>query len=108
MLNFFSPRHFTDDIKIFVSYLEIDCDIAAERVQVYDRYNGELISHKRVKNGNFKTFLSSVFSTSSNLMCVMLDDDGEFNAVIADHVKPILIDLITFDPTNPLPYEPPA
>lgn len=93
---------------LLMSYLSVDCDGAAERLQVFNRKSGVLISHKRVVNNKFAVFLNSTESVQSNLMCVMLDDDGEFNAAIADNVQPILVDLITFDPTNPLPYEPPA
>ena len=88
-----------------VSYLYIDCDIEAERLQVFNRKNGNLLSHKRVSNGVFSVILPASYAPDSNLMCVMLDDDGNFNAVIADNVKPLLIDLISFDYQNPIEYE---
>ena len=93
---------------LLMSYLSVDCDEAAERLQVFNRKSGVLISHKRVVNNKFATFLNSTESVQSNLMCVMLDDDGEFNADIADNVQPILVDLITLDLNNPSSYEPPA
>ncbi|MCF6145235.1 hypothetical protein PMAG_a2193 [Pseudoalteromonas mariniglutinosa NCIMB 1770] len=36
----------------------------------------------------------------------MFDDDGQYNAAIQDNVQAMLIDLFSFDKTNPLPYEP--
>jgi len=90
-----------------VSFLEINTDPAAERLQILNRLTGELIAHRRVNSGNTQVFLPLDYSSNSILMCVMLDDNGEFNAAIADNVQPMLIDLVKFDPNNPLPYEPP-
>jgi hypothetical protein len=90
-----------------VSFLEINADPAAERLQILNRLNGELVAHRRVNSGNTQVFLPLDYSSSSTLMCVMLDDNSEFNAAIVDNVQPILVDLIKFDPINPLPYEPP-
>jgi len=92
---------------ILVSFLEVNVDPAAERLQILNRFNGELIAHRGVNGGNAHVFLPLDYSLSNTLMCVMLDDNGEFNAAIADNVQPMLIDLVKFDPNNPLPYEPP-
>lgn len=93
---------------IELSFLEVDCDLNAERLIIFNRKSGEKLASKRIYQGRFTTFLIKDYSFSNDLMCVMLDDNSEFNAAIADNVQPILIDLVSFDPENPLPYEPPA
>lgn len=93
---------------IELSFLEVDCDLNAERLMIFDRKNGEKLAHKRIYQGRFKTLLRKEYSFSNDLMCVMLDDNLEYNAAIVDNVQPILIDLVSFDPENPLHYEPPA
>jgi hypothetical protein len=94
-------------VPVLVSFLEINTDPAAERLQILNRLSGKLLVHRRTNSGNAQVFLPLYYSSSSTLMCVMLDDNGEFNAAIADNVQPIIIDLISLDPNNPLPYEPP-
>lgn len=89
-----------------VSFLEFDLDPAAERVQVLNRSTGELISHRSVIGNNLQLFLPFKYSLENDLMCIMLDDNAEFNAAIADNVKPMLVDLVSFNPNNPQPYEP--
>lgn len=92
---------------IEVSFIDVDCDAAAERLMVFSRKSAEVLSHKRIVEGRFTAVLKKEHALSSDLMCVMLDDDAEFNAAIADNVQPMLINLVTFDPSNPQPYEPP-
>lgn len=89
-----------------ISYLEIDCDPKAERIQVFNRKNGELLAHKTILNQKFTKFLDSSYSLEPSIICVMLDDNAEFNAAILDNVKPMLVDLVSFNPNNPQPYEP--
>lgn len=89
-----------------VSFLEVDLDLNAERLQIFNRLNGNLISHKRTVGNKLTFFLPLKYSLESILMCVMLDDNAEFNAAILDNVKPMLVDLVSFDPNNPQPYEP--
>lgn len=90
-----------------VSFLEIDLDQNAERLQIFNRLNGNLISHKRTLGNKLIFFLPLKYSLESTLMCVMLDDSEEYNAAILDNVKPIMVNLVDFDPNNPQPYEPP-
>ncbi|MFK3859283.1 MULTISPECIES: hypothetical protein [Pseudoalteromonas] len=90
-----------------LSFIDIDCDPSAERIIIVNRKNFELIAHKRIEQSRFTAILKFEYSISNDLMCIMLDDNNEFSAAIADNVQPMLINLITFDPTNPLPYEPP-
>ncbi|MGE6447921.1 hypothetical protein [Pseudoalteromonas tetraodonis] len=96
------------DLKpIPISFLLADCDPKSERFQILHRETGQLLRHSRVLNNNFKAILPFKYSQENSLMCVMLDDNAEFNAAILDNVKPMLVDLVTFDPNNPQPYEPP-
>ena len=89
-----------------LSFLLVDCDPKSERLQVLSRTTGDLIRHSKVLNNNFKAILPLKYSQESSLMCVMLDDNSEFNAAILDNVQLMLINLIDFDPNNPQPYEP--
>lgn len=88
-----------------MSFLEIDCDVNAERLQVFDRKTGDILSHKRVINGYFKCILNVSYSLENNLICLMLDDSQKYNAAVVDNVKAMTIDLASFDPSNPIPYE---
>ncbi|MFT7565811.1 MAG: hypothetical protein ACI846_000097 [Pseudoalteromonas distincta] len=100
-------KHLSPPINI-VSFLELDLDSAAERLQVFNRKDGKMISHRKIHGSRLGIFLPVSYSSESTLMCVMLDDNNEFNAAIIDNVQPIAVDLISFDPNNPLPYEPPV
>lgn len=93
---------------IELSFIDVDCDASAERLMVLNRMTGLLLSHKQVIEGRFTAVLKKEYGISNDLMCVMLDDNGEFNAAIADNVQAMLINLVTFDPNNPQPYEAPA
>ncbi|TMS62703.1 hypothetical protein [Pseudoalteromonas sp. S3173] len=98
--------HVTNNNPIPVSFIDVDCDPSAERLMIISRESGLLISHKRIFEGRFTAFLEKKYALSNELMCVMLDDNGEFNAAIADNVQAMLINLIDFDPNNPQTYEP--
>lgn len=89
-----------------VSLLSIDADSAAERLQIFNRKTGELLSHRKLSANNVNIFLPINYSSENNLMCVLLDDNAEFNAAIVDNVKPTPVDLISLDIDNPIPYEP--
>lgn len=94
---------------VLLSFLEVDCDQAAERIQIFDRKTGSILRHlptRPVKK--LQITLPVNYSVGPTLMCVILDDNDEFNAYILDRVEPMLINIFQFDPTNPLPYEPPS
>lgn len=91
-----------------LSFIDVDCDQNAERLMIINRVSGALIAHKRIEGGKFKAILKEEYALSNDLMCVMIDDNGEYNAAIADNVQSMLINLSTFDINNPQPYEPPA
>ncbi|MBB1354644.1 hypothetical protein [Pseudoalteromonas sp. SR45-5] len=48
------------------------------------------------------------YSIGPTLICIILDDNDEFNASILDRVQPKLINIFQFDINNPSSYEPPA
>lgn len=92
---------------ILFSFLEVDCDQAAERIQIFDRKSGVILRHLPVGLvKKMQIFLPASYSTGPTCMCVILDDNNEFNASLLDRVEPRLINIFQFDPTNPHPYEP--
>ncbi len=94
---------------VLLSFLEVDCDLAAERIQIFDRKTGVILRHLPASTvKNMQIILPVNYSVGPTLMCVILDDNDEFNASILDRVEPMLINIFQFDPTNPLPYEPPS
>jgi|GEM_PF-6471151 hypothetical protein len=93
---------------LIFSLMVIDCDSQAERLAIFSRVSMNVLSHSKIiQSRNIVKVLPREY-IDEFLICVAIDDNGEFNAAIADNVQPILIDLVTFDPLNPLPYEPPA
>lgn len=79
-----------------VSLLEVDIDTLAERLIVSNRNTGKLLWHAiKPQSGLFKLIQPVGYSTSSDVMVVMLDDDRTYNAVIADGVKLQLVDANT-------------
>lgn len=105
-MQIFKPIILWPQLTNIVSALIVDIDPDAERLQIFNRKTGELIWHQRA-NSKFFRFFSKETANSTDLMCVILDDNEQFNAQIADHVKCMLVDAVTFDFNNPLPYEPP-
>ncbi|MBB1293022.1 MULTISPECIES: hypothetical protein [unclassified Pseudoalteromonas] len=106
-MHLFEPIILWPQLTNIVSALSIDVDPDAERLQVFDRKSGTLIWHQRV-SGQFFKFFPKETALNPSLMCVILDDNEQFNAQIADHIQGMLVDAVVFDPTNPLPYEPPV
>ena len=93
---------------VLFSFLDVDCDQNAERIQIFDRKTGAILRHLPIKLGeNMRIILPSSYSIGPTLMCIILDDNDEFNASMLDRVQPELINIFQFDPNNPLPYEPP-
>ncbi|NNG44968.1 hypothetical protein HJP15_18940 [Pseudoalteromonas sp. NEC-BIFX-2020_002] len=101
----FEPLILWPQLTNIVSALIVDIDPNAERLQIFNRKTGELVWHQRVNNQAFR-FFSKETANSTDLMCVILDDNAQFNAQIADHVKCMLVDAVTFNPLNPQAYEP--
>ena len=90
----------------FSAFLEVDTDTNSNRIQLFDRRTGVLCHHQRTLGGVIKSILPLEYSIVANITCVLLDDDNEFDGAVFDNVKCIQVDLSTFDPKNPLPYEP--
>ena len=98
------PKVKTSKFTLMVSALVINT-LDAERVLILNRFSGERIAHFRVSDGDNLRVLPIRYSISPSLAVVMFDDNDEFNAAIADNVQPIIVDLISLDTNNPLPYE---
>lgn len=93
--------------KLIVSALVID-SLDGERILVLNRLTGNVVAHYPIKDGNNIRILPVTFSTSSDLSVIMYDADEKYSAVIVDNVQCMPIDLMSFDPMNPQPYESPA
>ena len=89
------------------AFLEVDTDINSERILIFDRRDAALEHHQRTLGGVIKAVLPVEYAFDANLTCTWLDDSAEFNGAIADSVQCIYVNLQSFNPNNPLPYEPP-
>lgn len=88
------------------AFLHIDTDAEAERLQIFERKTGVLLRHISVKENKIaKLIIPAHYAAEPSLMCVLLDDNEQFNAAIVDHVKPLAIDMRTFDPSVPISNE---
>ncbi|MDT3274021.1 hypothetical protein Q4Q54_11055 [Shewanella sp. SP2S2-4] len=75
-----------------IAQLVLDLDSLAERYMIADRKSGEVLVSQRVDK---KTVVCPLnYATSNNLFIVMLDDDMDYNAAIADGVRPEIVEAI--------------
>ncbi|AUR84132.1 hypothetical protein NVP1049O_23 [Vibrio phage 1.049.O._10N.286.54.B5] len=73
--------------------LRVDVDPAAEFIMVYNRRDFSLLGAKsNVESNNLRFKIPVEFTTTNNLLVVMLDMDLTYNAVVLDGVKAELID----------------
>jgi len=79
----------------------------AERMLIIDRNSGSRVSHFRVKDGSNIRVLPRGYGLEPKLSVIIYDDDNQYNAAIADNVQAMLVDMFTFDPNNPQPFESP-
>ena len=94
---------------VLFSFLDVDCDQRAERIQIFDRKTGAILRHLPIKLGkNIRIILPPSYSIAPTLMCIILDDNDEFSASIIDRVQAKLINIFQFDINNQSSYEPPA
>ncbi|WP_392352491.1 hypothetical protein [Pseudoalteromonas rhizosphaerae] len=93
-MHMFSHINVWPSLSLPKSLLEIDADAAAERLQIFERSSGTLIWHQRV-SGKVSRILPVSYSLNASLMCIILDDNSEFNAAISDHVQAEQIDAVT-------------
>lgn len=79
-------------------FLKVETDVNSERLQVFNRFTGELIWHQRTDGGEtVKRILPAQYIDQNNLLCVLFDDDLTYNAAVVDGVTPQTIDLNNFD-----------
>ena len=74
----------------YVGQLQLDLDPAAERYMVIDRLSGALIVNN--KSDKVEVHLSSAYTNTNELIILMLDDDRQYGASVADGVQLVLID----------------
>lgn len=75
-----------------IARIVLDIDPLAERYMIADRKSGEVLVSQRVDKNSVVCPLK--YATSNNLFVVILDDDMEYNAAIADGVRPELVEAI--------------
>ncbi|SQH76934.1 conserved protein of unknown function [Shewanella benthica] len=70
------------------SLLELDADPNAERFMLIDRNTAKTIYHHLVPAGGLvRVALPYKYALAGDLLVVIIDDSGEFNAVCMDGVK---------------------
>lgn len=83
---------------IFFAFLKVETDVNSERLQVLNRFTGEMIWHQRTDGGEtVKRILPANFIGQSNLLCVLLDDDLVYQPAVFDGATPETIDVNNFD-----------
>ncbi len=77
-----------------VALLELDIDPLAERYMLINRISGKLLTHgfKPISSNIKKLFFRPSLSINSDLTVIIFDDNGEYNAAIADGVQLQLVD----------------
>lgn len=91
---------------LIMSALVVDT-LDAERMLIIDRLSGSKLAHFKVINGDNIRFLPKSYALGANLSVIIYDADNQYNAAIADNVQTMLVDMFTFDPNNPQPFESP-
>ena len=96
---FLGIEHFQVQLKSDPNYkqsrLTIEHDPNGERVMVMDRNTGRALHQFKVRTPIMQFYLPERFSRDAHLLCLLLDDDGEFNAAVQDNVKAELINPYT-------------
>lgn len=96
-----SGVHVLNNHALHFAFLKVETDVNSERLQLFNRFTGELIWHQRTDGGEtVKRILPAKYIGQSNLLCVLFDDDLTYNAAVADGVTAQTIDLNNFDMTN--------
>lgn len=81
-----------------VGVVETTLDALGERLLVMDR-RGKTITQRLVPaNNKLAVIVPIEYTVSNNLMCILLDDNGEKDGELVDHVKATTIDLKTYTP----------
>ncbi|MBB1361521.1 hypothetical protein H5125_05040 [Shewanella sp. SR44-4] len=72
--------------------VEVDADVAAERIVVIDRSNLTPIHHMfNSQSGVVQIIVPLIYGSSNNLIVGILDDDSVFDCKFIDSVRPQLI-----------------
>lgn len=79
-----------------VGVLECTLDPLAERLLIIER-TGKFFAMRRAKP-QLNVIVPLEYTVSNNLMCILLDDDGEKDGELVDNVKAAGIDLKTYTP----------
>lgn len=90
-----------DRIRVFnapihVGVLECTLDPLAEQLMVISR-NGQLVAIRHAAP-KLNVIVPFEYTVNNNLMCVLLDNDGEKDGELVDNVKAAAIDLKTYTP----------
>jgi hypothetical protein len=86
----------TNALPIYVSLLSLDMDTNAERFLVINRVTLNIEFSALVSpTGIAKKIMPVGFSSSSDLIIMILDDDLTYNAAVVDGVKLELVDIKT-------------
>ncbi|MGI2182443.1 hypothetical protein ACRN9F_09370 [Shewanella oncorhynchi] len=75
-----------------IARIVLDIDPLAERYMIADRKSGEVLVSQRVDKNSVVCPLK--YATINNLFVVILDDDMDYNAAIADGVRPEIVEAI--------------
>lgn len=96
-----SGVHVLNDHVVTFPFLKVETDVNSERLQIFNRFTGEMIWHQRTDGGEtVKRILPAKYIDQNNLLCVLFDDDLTYNAAVVDGVTPQTIDLNNFDMAN--------
>lgn len=84
------------NVPIHVGVLECTLDPLAERLMVLTRI-GKLVAI-RPAAPKLNVIVPFEYTLNNNLMCILLDDNGEKDGELVDNVKAAAIDLKTYTP----------
>ncbi|MBP7662550.1 MAG: hypothetical protein KA770_01620 [Shewanella sp.] len=85
--------HVKNDMSPFnIARIVLDIDPLAERYMIADRKSGEVLVNQRIDKNTVVCPLK--YATSNDLFVVILDDDMDYNAAIADGVMPEIVEAI--------------
>lgn len=82
----------SDLVEEFRAKVELDIDPLSERHLIVDRKSGTRLYLG--KNDVNVHYFNKKYALNSDLMVTILDDDGEYNAAVADGVKGELVNLV--------------
>ncbi|MGI2145740.1 hypothetical protein [Shewanella frigidimarina] len=78
--------------------IEVDMDIAAERIIIFDRMSGQLITNTlRPTSGISKTLVEKKYTTSNNLIAGILDDGEVYACKFIDGIMAEIVDANTIN-----------